>query len=124
MDPLDQLEGARLQERPPSDGAWGPVLTSDDAPAGQPGPGPPAGGPGGRRPWWPHALLAVAVLAVSSAGATFATMPEVPALTLAAWRLELTALLLAAGFAVQRRRMSPADRLRLRQSAGVLAGAG
>lgn len=33
-----------------------------------------------QRPLWAHALLGVAVLAVSSAGATFATMPGEPTL--------------------------------------------
>lgn len=37
------------------------------------------------------------VVAASSAGATFATMREVPALSLAAWRLQLTTLLLLPG---------------------------
>lgn len=77
-----------------------------------------------RGSWWPHALLAVAVLAVSSAGAVFATMPEVGAVTLAAWRLEATAVLLGAGFAVQWRSLSSDDRFRVRQSALALAGAG
>ena len=53
----------------------------------------------------------VQVLAVSSAGAVFATMRKVPALTLAAWRLQLTTLLLVPGCIVNYRSL-PSGELR------------
>ncbi|GBF99716.1 drug Metabolite transporter superfamily [Raphidocelis subcapitata] len=64
------------------------------------------------RPWWCFPLLAAAVLAVSSAGAVFQKMPDVPPVTLAAWRLQLTTLILLAGAAPQWRAMPAADRRR------------
>jgi len=45
------------------------------------------------------------VLAVSSAASVFGLMPDVPPMTLAAWRLQLTAAVLAVGAVVQWRRM-------------------
>ena len=45
------------------------------------------------------------VLAVSSAATVFSLMSEVPALMLAAWRLQLTSVVLAAGAAWQWRGM-------------------
>jgi drug/metabolite transporter (DMT)-like permease len=64
------------------------------------------------RPWWCFPLLAAAVLAVSSAGAVFQKMPDVPPITLAAWRLQLTTLILVAGAVPQWRGMPAADRRR------------
>ena len=52
------------------------------------------------------------VCAVSSAAVAFALMSEVPPITLAAWRLQLTAVLLGIGAAVQLRGMPPDDRRR------------
>ena len=49
---------------------------------------------------------------MSSAGAVIQKLPGVPPLTLAAWRLQLTSLLLAGGAAAQWRAMPPADRRR------------
>lgn len=59
-----------------------------------------------RPPWWCWPLLAAAVCAVSSAGVAFTFMRDVPALTLAAWRLQLTAVLTAIAGAVQWRGLS------------------
>jgi len=56
---------------------------------------------------WP--LLGMGVLAVSSAGVVFSTMPDVPPINLAAWRLQLTSLLLIPGAIANWRKMS-ADR--------------
>ena len=64
------------------------------------------------------------VFAVSSAGVIFAMVVEVPPLTLAAWRLQLTSVLLGVGAAVQLGRMPPADRRRTVDSAGLLAASG
>lgn len=50
-----------------------------------------------QHPWWPWPLCLAAVLAVSTAGVVFLSMEEVPPLTLAAWRLQLTSLLLTIG---------------------------
>lgn len=52
----------------------------------------------------PHMHFAQ-VLAVSSAATVFSLMPEVPPLMLAAWRLQLTSVVLAAGAAWQWSRM-------------------
>ena len=49
--------------------------------------------------------LIAQVLAVSSAATVFSLMAEVPALMLAAWRLQLTSVVLAAGAAWQWRGM-------------------
>ncbi|GIM12972.1 hypothetical protein Vretimale_16154 [Volvox reticuliferus] len=51
-------------------------------------------------------------------------MREVPAVTLAAWRLQLTSLFLGLGAAVQWRQLAPADRLRALRLTGWLAGSG
>lgn len=56
------------------------------------------------RPKWVFPLLGAALIAVSSAGAVFATMREVPPITLAAWRLQGTVVVLAGGFVYQWRR--------------------
>lgn len=44
-------------------------------------------------PLYAYPLLAASVIAVSSAATVFASMAEVPPLTLAAWRLQLTTVL-------------------------------
>ena len=44
---------------------------------------------------WP--LLVVSLASVSSAGVVFASLPDVPTFTLAAWRLQTTGLLLVPG---------------------------
>ncbi|GIL68446.1 hypothetical protein Vafri_21721 [Volvox africanus] len=51
-------------------------------------------------------------------------MREVPPVTLAAWRLQLTSVFLGLGSAVQWRQLAPADRLRALRSFGWLAGSG
>ena len=61
---------------------------------------------------------------MSSAGVVFAMIVEVPPLTLAAWRLQLTSVLLGIGAAVQLGRMPPVDRRRTVDSAGLLAASG
>ena len=45
-------------------------------------------------PAWAWPLLALATLAISSAGTVFSTLAAVPPLTRASWRLQLTAILL------------------------------
>ena len=47
--------------------------------------GPDAQPQSSSRPWTAWALLAAAIISVSSAAVTFASMTEVPPLTLAAW---------------------------------------
>ncbi len=59
---------------------------------------------------------ALQVFAVSSAAVVFAMMSEVPAITLAAWRLQLTSVLLGIGATVQLLGMPPEDRRRTAQS--------
>lgn len=63
-------------------------------------------------PWWCWPILAASVLAVSSAAVVFATMPDVPAIALAAWRLQLTSCFLLVGAAVQWRRAESDPRIR------------
>lgn len=46
------------------------------------------------------------VIAVSSAATAFAYMRDVPALTLASWRLQLTAVLLSIGAVYEYRQLS------------------
>eukprot|EP00191_Tetraselmis_sp_GSL018_P008462 CAMPEP_0177615952 /NCGR_PEP_ID=MMETSP0419_2-20121207/23820_1 /TAXON_ID=582737 /ORGANISM="Tetraselmis sp., Strain GSL018" /LENGTH=259 /DNA_ID=CAMNT_0019113825 /DNA_START=311 /DNA_END=1090 /DNA_ORIENTATION=- len=48
----------------------------------------------GDKPWFVWLLLSAGVCAVSSAGAVFASMPTVPPVLLASWRLQLTAVVL------------------------------
>jgi hypothetical protein len=57
---------------------------------------------------------------VSSAGAVFKKLPDVPPITLAAWRLQLTSLFLAAGLVPQWRAMPAADRRRALSRPDVL----
>ena len=56
-------------------------------------------------PIYAYALLAVALLAVSSAGAVLQQMGEVPPLLRASWRMQGTSLVLLPGFAYQWFRM-------------------
>lgn len=51
-------------------------------------------------------------------------LADVPALTLAAWRLQLTSVLLSAGAALQLWRLPPEEWPRVRQSAPLLAASG
>ena len=64
------------------------------------------------------------VCADSSAGVVFTLLAEVPALTLAAWRLQLTGALLSLGAALQLLRMPAGERRRVWQSSLWLAGSG
>jgi hypothetical protein len=64
------------------------------------------------------------VLAVSSAATVFSEMREVPALTLAAWRLQLTALVLLPGAVAQHRRLEPEDKARALLAMRWLAASG
>lgn len=75
-------------------------------------------------PLWAWGVLVAAVFAVSSAGVVFALMREVPPVTLAAWRLQITSVLLGVGAAVQLRRMAPEERHRALRSAALLAASG
>lgn len=75
-------------------------------------------------PWWCWPILAASVLAVSSAAVVFATMSSVPAITLAAWRLQLTAAFLLLGAAVQWRRADARTRAHTLASAPLLAASG
>lgn len=68
-----------------------------------------------RTPAWAYILLLVSILAMSSGGIWFALLDEAtPPLLKAAWRLLLTAVLQAPGFAVQSRSVDAVfwDRLR------------
>lgn len=60
-------------------------------------------------------LAPVQVCAVSSAAAVFSMMGDVPPVTLAAWRLQLTTVILACGACWQWPRMCTADKVRARQ---------
>lgn len=46
-------------------------------------------------PWFAWPLLVASLIAVSSAAVVFASIPDVPTFTLAAWRLQLTTCLLS-----------------------------
>lgn len=80
----------------------------------------------GRRapPLWVWPMLVASVLAVSSAGVAFSFLKEVPPITLAAWRLQLTSVLLATGAVPQLCGMSPHDRAKTVRSAALVAGSG
>ncbi|GLC33755.1 hypothetical protein PLESTM_000107800 [Pleodorina starrii] len=78
----------------------------------------------GHVPLFAYPLLVAAVFAVSSAATVFSLMPEVPAITLAAWRLQLTSVLLGVGAVAQWRHLSPSDRSRALRSCGWLVGSG
>ncbi|KAK9824921.1 hypothetical protein WJX74_006823 [Apatococcus lobatus] len=85
----------------------------------------PTGGPEiSRRPWTAWALLAAAIISVSSAAVTFASMTEVPPVTLAAWRLQLTSFLLAPGAVYQYRHMPSDQRQQLLRSVPLMLASG
>ncbi|BDA43498.1 hypothetical protein COCOBI_04-5100 [Coccomyxa sp. Obi] len=77
-----------------------------------------------RAPWWAWVLLAAAVVAVSSAATAFRSMEEVPPLTLAAWRLQLTAMLLFPGAVIQYRKLAPALQVEALQSGLLMLASG
>jgi hypothetical protein len=64
------------------------------------------------------------VLAVSSAATVFKLMAEVPPITLAAWRLQLTTLLLLPGAVVQYRALQPGVQREVLSNGAWLAGSG
>ena len=60
-------------------------------------------------PWYAWPLLGASLLAVSSAAVVFASIPDVPTFTLAAWRLQLTTLLLAPAAIHQYRQLTTGE---------------
>lgn len=58
-------------------------------------------------PWFAWPLLISSLVAVSSAAVVFASIPDVPTFTLAAWRLQLTTLLLTPAACYQYRQLTP-----------------
>eukprot|EP00192_Tetraselmis_astigmatica_P011905 CAMPEP_0117657192 /NCGR_PEP_ID=MMETSP0804-20121206/5201_1 /TAXON_ID=1074897 /ORGANISM="Tetraselmis astigmatica, Strain CCMP880" /LENGTH=418 /DNA_ID=CAMNT_0005463633 /DNA_START=448 /DNA_END=1704 /DNA_ORIENTATION=+ len=75
-------------------------------------------------PWFAWPVLAVGVLAVSSAAVVFQSMPEVHPITLAAWRLQLTTLFLTPGAVIEWRKMSSEKRLNTGRSWWILLASG
>ncbi len=63
-----------------------------------------------RTPWFAWLTLGAAVIAVSSAGAVFQLIDDVPPLLRASWRLQVTCLVLLPGFIYQFRRMNIEDK--------------
>ena len=57
-------------------------------------------------PWFAWAMLFASLVAVSSAAVVFASIPDVPTFTLAAWRLQLTTLLLTPAAIYQYRQLT------------------
>ena len=58
-------------------------------------------------PWFAWALLAASLVAVSSAAVVFASIPDVPTFALAAWRLQLTTVLLSPAAMYQYTKLTP-----------------
>ena len=54
-----------------------------------------------RPPWFVWVILVLALFAVSSAGAVFRTMTDIPPILKAAWRLQATTIVLIPGFLYQ-----------------------
>jgi drug/metabolite transporter (DMT)-like permease len=75
-------------------------------------------------PVWAWGLLVASLLSVSSAGVVFAMMSEVPPITLAAWRLQFTSLLLITAAIVQWRGMDLDLKQRTLDNRAWLAGSG
>ena len=61
---------------------------------------------GRHTPWFAWPLLFASLVAVSSAAVVFASIPDVPTFTLAAWRLQLTTCLLSPAAIYQYLRLS------------------
>ena len=57
-------------------------------------------------PWYAWPLLLASLVAVSSAAVVFATLPDVPTFTLAAWRLSFTTLLLTPAAVYQYKKLA------------------
>ncbi|DBA79052.1 TPA: hypothetical protein ACH3X1_008910 [Trebouxia sp. C0004] len=68
---------------------------------------------GQHTPWFAWPLLFASLVAFSSAAVVFASIPDVPTFTLAAWRLQLTTCLLSPAAIYQYMQLSTADRKRL-----------
>lgn len=68
-----------------------------------------------KAPWFCTILLAASVFAVSSAAVAFTFIKEVPPITLASWRLQLTAVITATAGAVQWRGLSKEHRAQFRR---------
>ncbi len=77
---------------------------------------------------WLWLLLTFAIVSISSAGAVFQLMEEVPPLLRASWRFQLTALLMAPVFFVQLREMkqdqNAMKRFNLSETRWILFGSG
>ena len=58
-------------------------------------------------PWFAWALLTASLVAVSSAAVVFASIPDVPTFALAAWRLQLTTVLLSPAAIFQYTKLTP-----------------
>lgn len=100
-----------------------PQGTSLDAQPEQAAPQPTQATEAGQKvPFFAWPLLACSILAVSSAAAVFQKMREVAPITLAAWRLQLTSVILFVGAVHQFRAMSSEDRSRTLQHSKWLAG--
>ena len=73
-------------------------------------------------------LLTFSIISISSAGAIFQLMDDVPPLLRASWRFQLTALLMAPIFFLQYRDMRQdsvlMDKLRLPETRSILLGSG
>jgi len=72
----------------------------------------------------PLAILACAVVAVSSAAVAFRALPDVPPLLLASWRLQATSIVLFPGFVRDAKRAAADDIERFRASAPELVASG
>ena len=77
-----------------------------------------------KTPLWAWALLVASLLSVSSAGVAFAMMRGVPPITLAAWRLQFTSLLLVTAAFVQWRGMDSTLKQDTLDNIKWLAGSG
>jgi hypothetical protein len=86
-------------------------------------PGGAGHGSASQQPPYALPLLAAAIVAISSAAAGFRLLPAVPAVAAAAWRLQLTSVLLAALALPQWRELSDEQRARVRGEAPWLVGA-
>lgn len=64
-------------------------------------------------PWFAWPLLVASLVAVSSAAVVFASIPDVPTFTLAAWRLQLTTCLLSPAAIYQYLQLTAGDKKRL-----------
>ncbi|CAG9465306.1 unnamed protein product [Pedinophyceae sp. YPF-701] len=105
----DLSDGAKAGAREDGSDAR-PLLQRDDA-RGRPVQSTTGAGRSAGPVWVYYALLVVPVLAVSTAGVVFASMSDVPAVTLASWRLQATAVLLSGPAAWQVKCMTAEQRI-------------